>query len=111
MNKVGKQKKALVAWRNTVKNKVEGGLGIQPFNEKSKALHMRCCTKLFLELEIAWVQLAQISIQRCLATGSGCKTKRCWTTTEGLLLDEELYILVSLSLETSPRDFNKLVSL
>lgn len=94
-NEVENHKRTLVAWKHTARNRAEGGLGIEPFREKSCALCMHWCSKLLREPDISWIQLAKTIIKRCLGAGPGCKTKRNWIAIEGILLDDNLYILAS----------------
>lgn len=51
-NEVGKQKKSLIAWKNIACGRAEGGLGLEPFQEKGRALKMRWFSRLFLEPDI-----------------------------------------------------------
>lgn len=97
-NERGQHKRALISWNKTARSKPEGGLGIEPFHDKSRTLKMRWISKLLLELEVIWVQFARCSIQRSLAGWPGCKTKRHWSTADGLLLDDGLHISLSLPL-------------
>lgn len=83
----GKIKKALMDWSTMTAKTVEGGLGIESFQQQSMALKMHWCSRLTMEDEVIWVKLAQESCARSLDKGAGCKTRRKWMTVEGLLLD------------------------
>lgn len=56
---------------------------------------MRSVSKLLLKPQVMWIQLAQINIQRSLATSLGCKSRRLWSTIEGILLMDDLHITLS----------------
>lgn len=106
-NEVGAQKRSLVAWKNIVCKKAEGGLGIEPFKDQSLALKLFWCTRFFTEPDVMWVKFANCSISHCLANGQGCRTKKLWTVVEGLVLDEDLHISASPFLHDLIRGFNE----
>lgn len=99
--------KPLVAWNDSAYCKFEGGLDLEDFNSLNLTLKLCWCGHLLTDDVSAWVLLTKESIARCLHVGYRRKTRRTWSTTKMLLLDDKLSVAKSPFIRDLTRGFNK----
>lgn len=86
--------------------KAEGGIGMDNLHHTSLVLKLRWSGRIINEEDVVWVQLAKASIAHSLDKGFGRRTRRLWTITKAILLDDQLHIYSSPLLHDILKGFN-----